>query len=159
MIEINYNSDFEVVIQFANSAVAIPKYDFELVFSTGNANEYIISKHGDKLVNCVESGGELKGLFVDHHLGRGVMLCRERLFIPNDDFTSGVQCVQAVYQSGIRLIDGVGNELSMTNVNAVLPTADYNTLTNKPQINGVELSENVSSEDIKLNESFVSIDE
>lgn len=158
MLDINYKSDFAVFIEFVNGD-SIPEYDFELIFSTGNNGKYVISKIGDSLLNCVESDGLLKGLFINHNMGKGVMLCSEVLYLPNDDFPDGIQRIEAVFQAGVRLVDGIGNELDMTTISGVLPTADYNSLTNKPQINGVELEGDLSSEDIKLNLSFVSIDE
>ncbi len=161
MIEINYKSDFVVSIEFVNgeSVSDVPDYDFELIFSTGNGINYIISKQGELLINCKVSGTVLKGYFIGHNLGRGVMLCREILYLPNEDFDGGIQRIESVYQSGVCLIDGIGNELSATTINGVLPSSDYNTLYNKPQINGVELEGDLSGDDIKLNESFVSIDE
>ncbi|MFI3239844.1 MAG: hypothetical protein R3Y22_04570 [Bacteroidales bacterium] len=161
MLEINYKSDFAVIINFINGdeLIGYPEYDFELTFSTGSGRNYIISKKDDELLNCIVSDDELKGLFIAHNMGKGVIVCNQVLFYPNEDYPDGIQRIESIFNSGVQLIDGIGNELSMTTISGILPTADYNTLTNKPQINGVELEGDLSGDDIKLNLSFVSINE
>lgn len=160
-MEINYKSDFTLDISFQSGGVTIdtPDCDFVLQFSTGGVNRYTVSYLDEVKTNCDIEDGSIRGIFRSHGLGQGALVCFATLYYPNEEFEDGIQCINSVYNVGVSLISGVGEEMSIPSMSISAPSSDYNTLTNKPQINGVELEGDLSGDDIKLNLSFVSIDE
>lgn len=157
-LNINYKSDFACLIQFAiGGVVHSPDFDFDLRFSTG-AGEYSVSQKNGVLTNATKNAdNKLLGMFINHNMGQGVMLCEQVLFYPNASYPTGIQKIHGVYQTGAMLINGIGDELLSCTIDGVLPTADYNMLLNKPLVNGVELKGDKSNDDLKLTMSFLSI--
>lgn len=159
-LNINYKSDFACVIQFTTSGdnTVRPTFDFELKFNTGGRS-YIIKQESNVLTNAIiNSQNKIIGQFINHKMGQGVMLCEQILKYPNNSYPGGTQKIHGVFQTGARLINGIGDELMSCTIDGVLPTADYNMLLNKPSVNGVELKGDKSNDDLKLTMSFLSID-
>lgn len=155
-LKINRRSDFSCVIEFkTGETVVSPDNDFTLLFSTGK-EKYLVARRGSELVNCSVSGGVLTASFIGHGLGKGVMICRQSIEYANPSFPGGKQHLEATFNTSIKLIDGVGDDISPT-TKALLPSADYDNLANKPAINGVTLKGDKNNSDLKLNLTFVSI--
>lgn len=161
MTELNYKSDFELVITFIENGIEIPvpDFDFKLIFKTDGYSRYIAERYAGELRNCLVENGKLRVQFKNHGLEVGQLRSEYYLYAINDNFPDGVQRIVAASIAEIMLIEGVGDEMREVNINWILPAVDYSTLRNKPRINGVILEGDKTPGELKMDLEYVRTEE
>lgn len=157
MTEINYKSDFELIVTFIenDNEIPVPDFDFKLIFKTDGYTRYIAERYCGEFRNCFVEGGKLRVQFKNHGLDLGRLRSEYCLYVINGNFPDGVQRVVAAKICDITLIDGIGDEMREVNINWIMPVVDYSTLRNKPQINGVTLDGDKTPGDLRMDIEYV----
>lgn len=111
--EINYKSDFTLVMGFtlAGVAVPLPVGNFRVVFRTQEyGTEYECSRINGEYVNCQDNGNDtLLCIFDRHGLRPGALRGEVFDYIPDTTFPDGSQLVVTPSLFDIELVEGVGN--------------------------------------------------
>lgn len=157
MTELNYKSDFELIITFVenDNEIPVPDFDFKLIFKTDGYSRYIAERYCGELRNCLVENGKLRVQFKNHGLELGRLRSEYYLYVINGNFSDGIQRVVSTSISEITLIDGIGDEMREVNINWIMPTVDYSTLRNKPQINGVTLDGDKTPGELRMDIEYV----
>ncbi len=161
MTELNYKSDFELIITFVENGneIPVPDFDFKLIFKTEGYSRYIAERYCGEFKNCFVDGDKLRVQFKNHGLEAGVLKSEYYLYVVNGNFPDGIQRIVAASTCEITLINGVGDEMREVNINWIMPTVDYSTLRNKPQINGVTLDGDKTPSDLRMDIEYVRTEE
>ena len=111
--EINYKSDFTLVMGFtlAGVAVPLPVGNFRVVFRTQEyGTEYECSRINGEYVNCQDNGNDtLLCIFDRHGLRPGALRGEVYDYIPDTTFPDGSQLVVTPSLFDIELVEGAGN--------------------------------------------------
>lgn len=111
--EINYKSDFTLVMGFtlAGVAVPLPVGNFRIVFRTQEyGTEYECSRINGEYVNCQDNGNDtLLCIFDRHGLRPGALRGEVFDYIPDTTFPDGSQLVVTPSLFDIELVEGAGN--------------------------------------------------
>lgn len=111
--EINYKSDFTLVMGFtlAGVAVPLPVGNFRIVFRTQEyGTEYECSRINGEYVNCQDNGNDtLLCIFDRHGLRPGALRGEVFDYIPDSTFPDGSQLVVTPSLFDIELVEGAGN--------------------------------------------------
>lgn len=111
--EINYKSDFTLVMGFtlAGVAVPLPVGNFRIVFRTQEyGTEYECSRINGEYVNCKDNGNDtLLCIFDRHGLRPGALRGEVFDYIPDTTFPDGSQLVVTPSLFDIELVEGAGN--------------------------------------------------
>lgn len=111
--EINYKSDFTLVMGFtlAGVAVPLPVGNFRVVFRTQEyGTEYECSRINGEYVNCQDNGNDtLLCIFDRHGLRPGALRGEVFDYIPDTTFPDGSQLVVTPSLFDIELVEGAGN--------------------------------------------------
>lgn len=111
--EINYKSDFTLVMGFtlAGVAVPLPVGNFRIVFRTQEyGTEYECSRINGEYVNCKDNGNDtLLCIFDRHGLRPGALRGEVFDYIPDNTFPDGSQLVVSPSLFDIELVEGAGN--------------------------------------------------
>ena len=111
--EINYKSDFTLVMGFtlAGVAVPLPVGNFRIVFRTQEyGTEYECSRINGEYVNCQDNGNDtLLCIFDRHGLRPGALRGEVFDYIPDNTYPDGSQLVVTPSLFDIELVEGAGN--------------------------------------------------
>ena len=111
--EINYKSDFTLVMGFtlAGVAVPLPAGNFRIVFRTQEyGTEYECSRINGEYINCKDNGNDtLLCIFDRHGLRPGTLRGEVFDYIPDSTFPDGSQLVVTPSLFDIELVEGAGN--------------------------------------------------
>lgn len=126
MRKINYKSDFDCILRVKDrngDFQSFPDCNWEIRFYTSSkVNSYIVSRTGDKYVNCfaTEDGG-IHVVFDNHGLGVGVLKWEPHFELPNSIYPDGVQDIFSNYSLEIELVTGQGDLTTDVDVSINVP--------------------------------------
>lgn len=106
--QVNYQSDFDFILQFTfqGSATTFPDYDFRIQFWTNGASVYEASCIDGVAKNCKNDEGKLRIYFDSHNLAAGQLSCKMWQEIPNSDYPDGEKMVVSPTLLPIELVRG-----------------------------------------------------
>lgn len=128
MIEINYKSDFTLVVHLTDRTdkgkrVPWPDGDFEARFWTANkANVFTASRKGGVCSGCTPTGdGGMRFIFDNHRMGKGTLKWEPHFMQPSDIYPDGIDDQYSKESLGIELVDGPGDCPTEAEVEMMLP--------------------------------------